>query len=161
MSEARKKQRGGRNGSQPVFTREIDEEICRRLATGESLNSICRTQGFPSAPAVKKWVAEDRAGFGTRYALARETGYEVLADEVIALSDDTSYVYESTASAIVQQRRLAVDSRKWLLSKVLPKIYGDRVEVTGDPDAPILHRIELVPVAPKVIEPKVIEHEDE
>jgi hypothetical protein len=46
----------------------------------------------------------------------------------------------------VQHQRLRVDSRKWLLSKVLPKLYGDRVAVdhgggvainvtTGVPDA--------------------------
>jgi hypothetical protein len=49
-------------------------------------------------------------------------------------------------SAAVQHQRLRVDSRKWLLSKIVPKIYGDRVALdhaggvaitvlTGVPDA--------------------------
>ena len=50
----------------------------------------------------------------------------------------------------VQQSRLRVDSRKWLLSKQLPKKYGDKItqEITGDASAPLVTRIELVPVAP-------------
>jgi len=91
---------------------------------------------------------------------ARQLGYHKMADEIIELSDDTSYLDRTTASAIVQQRRLAVDSRRWLLSKVLPKVYGDRIEVSGDPEAPLVTRIELVPVAPIAIEARpVIEAE--
>ena len=43
------------------------------------------------------------------------------------------------------------DNRKWLLSKMLPKQFGDRVtqEIVGGGDQPLITRIELVPVAPK------------
>ena len=157
---APQRQRGGRGVA--LYTRHIEDQICERLAQGETLNAICRAPGMPTPQAVKLWVADDKPpGIASRYARARQLGYEVLADEVIELSDDRSFVGHPDAQAIVTAQRLSVDSRKWLLSKVLPRIYGDRVEVTGDPDAPIVHRIELVPVAPKVIAPKVIEHEDE
>ena len=33
--------------------------------------------------------------------------------------------------------RLMIDTRKWLLSKMLPKVYGDHVTVAGDPGQPI------------------------
>ena len=36
--------------------------------------------------------------------------------------------------------------------QVLPKIYGDKIEVTGDSDAPVVTRIELVPVMPRMID---------
>jgi hypothetical protein len=39
----------------------------------------------------------------------------------------------------VQRSRLRVDARKWLLSKLLPKQYGDRVEVTGKDGGPLEH----------------------
>lgn len=157
-----KRQRGGRNGAEPVYSRQIDDEICRRLSLGESVNSICRTPGFPAPSVVKQWVVEDRGGIGARYARAREVGWETMADQLFEISDDRSFVGQPDASAIVQQQRLAVDTRKWFLSKVLPHRFGDRVEIVGNADAPIVHRIELVPVAPKVLEaPKVIEHEDD
>jgi hypothetical protein len=51
----------------------------------------------------------------------------------------------------VQQARLRVDTRKWILSRMLPRRFGDRVttEVTADPNAPLLTRIELVAVPPR------------
>ena len=52
-------------------------------------------------------------------------------------------------NARVQQARLMSDNRKWLLSKMLPKKYGDRVttEITGNDGGALITRIELVPVA--------------
>ena len=50
------------------------------------------------------------------------------------------------------------DGRKWLLGRLLPKQFGDRVtqEITGDPYAPIVSRFELVPVDPimRSVQPK-------
>ena len=34
--------------------------------------------------------------------------------------------------------RLRLDSRKWLMSKVAPKRWGDRTIHMGDPDAPLV-----------------------
>ena len=36
----------------------------------------------------------------------------------------------------IARSRLRVDARKWLLSKMLPKVYGDKVALGGDADAP-------------------------
>jgi hypothetical protein len=47
----------------------------------------------------------------------------------------------------VQRARLQVDTRKWLLSKLAPKKYGERLELTGDPDRPLaIQKIERVVV---------------
>jgi hypothetical protein len=46
----------------------------------------------------------------------------------------------------VRQRRLQVDTRKWILSK-MPRKFGDRIEIGGDPDAPLVTKIELVAVS--------------
>jgi hypothetical protein len=44
--------------------------------------------------------------------------------------------------AAVQKHKLQVDSRKWLLSKLAPKKYGDKLELSGDNENPLVHRIE-------------------
>ena len=129
-----KLQRGGRSGEH-VYSRAIEDEICRRLSEGESLSSICRTPGFPCATVVRKWVVQDRGGIGARYARAREAGWEALADQLFEISDDDSFLGQPDASAAAAQRRLAVDTRKWFLSKVLPHRFGDRVEVVGNAGA--------------------------
>jgi len=53
-------------------------------------------------------------------------------------------------NAAVQQRRLQIETRRWVLSKLLPKTYGDKVvaELVGDADRPVITRLELVPVSP-------------
>jgi hypothetical protein len=68
---------------------------------------------------------------------------EVLADEVLSLADDVANAENPVAVAAA---RLQVDSRKWLLSKLKPKQYGDRLELAGqvdiavDPGAVLLKR---------------------
>jgi len=102
-----------------------------------------------------------RQGFAVRYARARERGYQRLADELLELADaDCTGPDGKPDNALVQQRRLQVDTRKWLLSKLLPKQYGDRVtaEVVGDANVPLLTRIELVAVPPR--HPGVIIEQD-
>ena len=55
-----------------------------------------------------------------------------------------------------------MDTRKWFLSKMIPHRFGDRVEVIGNADAPLITKIELVAVAPRMIDtiPAAIEHDD-
>ncbi len=73
---------------------------------------------------------EDSLGFAERYKPARQLGYEVWADQVFDVGDEASPSSDSIAKA-----RLQVDSRKWLLAKAWPKIYGDRAAVAGTPRA--------------------------
>lgn len=155
--DAPKRNRGGRGGS--VYTRALADQICDRLAEGESLNEICRSPGMPTDQTVLNWVDEDRDGVARRYARARSRGFEKLASEVLSISDAPCEGPNGYAdNGLVQKQRLQVESRKWLLSKMLPKVYGDKVEISGDANAPLLTRIELVAVRPKQI---TIDHQDD
>jgi hypothetical protein len=88
---------------------------------------------------VRKWAADPSHPFSAKYARAREVGYLKMADEVIALSDGLEAGDSRFEPGVVQRHRLMVDSRKWILSKALPKIYGDRIsaEVTGADGGPV------------------------
>src|SRR3954451_5980053 len=116
----------GRRPSTP-YTRELMDEICRRLTEGESLLKICRSPGMPTEGGVRLWVREDRDGCRTRYTEARAVGYERLADELLEISDDTKHDWMQRDGQrvpdhdLVARSRLRVDTRKWLLSKILPK----------------------------------------
>jgi len=146
------------------YTEAIAEEICDRIASGESLMSICRSPHMPTDNLVRFWVVNDAAdkqgtgkGFAARFMRARELGLDRMAEEVIEIGDaDYRGPDGLVDNAAIQQARLRSDNRRWLLSKALPKKYGDRVtaEITGDANAPLLQRIELVAVAPKVIDAK-------
>lgn len=122
-----------------IRTPELAAEICKRLAEGRlSLRKICLALGV-SESGVRKWALEDAEGFGAQYAHARHLGYLVMADDVLETADTpvegvtTKWSplngLEETKGDMFNHRRLQVDTRKWLLSKVLPKIYGDKIAV--------------------------------
>jgi terminase small subunit-like protein len=100
-------------------TEELEETILEQLREGKPLKSICKAPGMPRESTVRTWASED-GPFAERYQRARQLGYEKMADELVAISDQTGDP---------QRDRLRVDTRKWLLSKALSKIYGDRLEV--------------------------------
>lgn len=127
------------------YTPELGAEICERLADGESLEAICSDAHMPSEAAVRSWSLDPEHPICERYAAARRVGYMRMADEILAIADDTE------RDAV--QARLAVDTRKWLLCKCLPKVFGDKIvqEHTGKDGAAIQQvvRIERVIVDPK------------
>jgi len=99
------------------------EDILKRLREGETLTGICRSPGYPTAGAVRYWVAQSDA-LHSAYARARELGYQGMADQLLDIADNSS---KETWSR--DQMRLT--TRQWLLSKALPRMYGDRVQVSG------------------------------
>lgn len=104
-------------------------EILARLRAGETLRAICRDPDMPAESRVRDWVAEDPA-WAAQYVMAREIGYMAMADEIIEIADRGSDCW--------QRDRLRVDTRKWLLSKALPKIYGDRLEIRAERERPAI-----------------------
>ena len=137
-------------GRPTLYSEEIAAAICRELASGRTLKDICRAGGMPAEATVRLWAIEDREGFSARYAQAREIGYQSMADDLIEIADDGTNDWmerrgddggESYAinGEHVQRSKLRVDARKWLLSKALPKVYGDKItqEHSGPDGKPI------------------------
>ena len=118
-------------GRPTLYTPELAETICQRLAEGESLRHICKADDFPDHSTVTQWVVQDREGFSNQYARARQAQALLWADEIVSIADNKE------PTEIHQRSRLRVDTRKWLLSKVLPKVYGDKVLIGGDGGDPI------------------------
>lgn len=139
-----------------TYSHAIAEKICERLAGGESLNAICKDVGYPPAQTVRQWVVDDRHGFASRYARARDIGLDFLADEIIEIAN-TPEVGERveiteadgenpekkkiTQADMIEHRRLKVDARKWYLSKLAPKRYGDRTHVEIEDVTPLADRL--------------------
>ncbi len=124
-------------GRPPKLTAAMKGQICRRIAEGESLRSICRAKDMPDKSAVLRALGKDEK-FRTQYAAAREIQAEGYADEIIEIADksriekktkDVDGKKEVTTGDMVERSKLQVDARKWLLGKLLPKKYGDRLEV--------------------------------
>lgn len=132
-----------------MYSQAIADQVCELLADGLSLRKAVERAGTTHS-VILGWVKDNKA-FSDQYTRAREIGYQLLADEIIEISDDSrgdTWVdddgNERTDTERVARSKLRMDSRKWMLSKMLPKMYGDKVVHQGDPDAPVVHRIELV-----------------
>jgi len=113
--------------------------ICEQLAEGKSLRDICEPDDMPPEATVRAWALDDVNGFAAQYARARSLGYDRLAEDILRIADTpltgTKTVSKATGLEItegdmIEHRRLQVDTRKWMLSKMLPKRYGDKVEAT-------------------------------
>lgn len=91
---------------------------------------------MPNESTVRDWATTDVDGFGARYVRAREVGYLAMADELLEIADDSSgdmTVDENGKarmdSEFAARSRLRVDTRKWFLAKMLPKVFGDRIDM--------------------------------
>lgn len=110
------------------FSQAIADEVCERIATGESLRKVCDSPHMPSASTICKWLGQN-AEFQKQYAHAREIQADSFADEIVEISDD---VTEDANS-----RRVRVDSRKWIAAKLRPKRYGDKLDVEHSGDVTV------------------------
>ena len=130
------------------LTAEVKEDILLRLANGESLRSACKHHDIRHSAWL--WAVQGDAELADQYARAKEIGLDAMAEEILEISDDGSNDWmertgkdgESVGWALngehVQRSKLRVDARKWLLSKMAPRKYGDRVqqEISGG-DKPV------------------------
>lgn len=132
-------------GGQTKYSEAIATVVLARLARGETLRAICRDDDMPPESTVREWALDDREGFAARYARARHLGAYAMADELLEIADDGTNDWMDRAnrngevervldSEHVQRSRLRADTRKWLLSKIVPKEFSDRHMIGGDPD---------------------------
>lgn len=101
-------------------------KVIDEMITGVSVKSLCRKYELDTGSFWK--FLSKHEDISHHYARNRPIQMSVMADELLDLTDeiigkDTDGKY---SPALVQHRRLQVDTRKWLLSKVLPKIYADK-----------------------------------
>src|SRR6185503_4878777 len=73
-----------KRGRPSKFSKAIADEICRRLADGESLRTICAEDAMPDKDTVRRWLRDEvSADFHAQYARAREEQADSLAEEAI------------------------------------------------------------------------------
>lgn len=138
-------------GRPSKYSAALAQEICGLLAEGQSLAEICRRDDMPSESMVYRWLAADLE-FRERYARARESQADRYADEIIEIADDGTNDWmerrqgEETITIVdhehIQRSKLRVDARKWLMAKMSPKKYGDRMTHAGDAENPVHYRID-------------------
>lgn len=140
-------------GRPTTFRQEIADTLCEAVSSGKSMRAACREIGIDNT-MVFRWIDKNEA-FGKQYAKAMAVRAELLAQEIVDIADEAeveaTYQGEEVkldlSSAAVARNRLRVDARKWVASKLLPKRYGDKVQIGGAEDLP--------PVVPALDEKEV------
>ena len=124
----------------------VSQLVLDGMRSGLSAFKACQAAGVPQS-TFSRWVDDD-VTLAENYARAREDLIERMATEIMEISDqDVGVAVDGKKDwAAVQKHRLQVDTRKWLLSKLAPKKFGDKIEVSGDPANPLVQRIERVVV---------------
>ena len=125
-------------GRPSKYTDVLAATICERIANGESLRHICEAEDMPSRSAVLRWLAVNEQ-FRDQYARAREAQADFWADEILDIADDGQNdwmeIRNREGEAVgwrengeaINRSKLRVDARKWLMSKLAPKKYSDRL----------------------------------
>jgi hypothetical protein len=87
---------------------------------------------MPNKATVFRWLGLHKS-FRDQYARAREAQADALADEILDIADDglnDSYEDEDgnrrTDYDVIARSKLRVDARKWIASKLKPRVYGDK-----------------------------------
>ena len=117
-------------GRPTKYTEKLGKEICSLIAEGKSVRSICSGDDMPVAKTIYNWLLDkDKETFLHQYETARNVQAETMFEELISIADATQ--------GEVMRDRLRVDTRKWFLSKVLPKKFGDKQILAGPDDGPL------------------------
>lgn len=124
----------GEMGRPTIYTKDLANLICERLALGQSLRTVCKETNMPAMSTVFRWMFdEDKKDFREHYEEAKVQATEALAEEILDISDESSTIIrgdDKSDGARVQANRLRVDTRKWIMAKMKPKKYGDKIDMT-------------------------------
>ena len=114
------------------------ERIIEHIEEGNSLRSALDMHDMPSSQTFYIWLNED-ADKSKRYARACEERATLIFEEILDIADEShsdKKVLEDGREVVdgevVQRSRLRIDARKWMLSKMNPKKYGDKLDMTTD-----------------------------
>jgi hypothetical protein len=121
-------------GRPTKYTPKLAKKICERIAKGETVRSICKDEAMPSTVTVYNWLLDEgKKEFLNQYEAAKNIQAELMFEELLEIADESSEVIvgdDKSDGARVQANRLRVDTRKWYLSKVLPKKFGEKLDMT-------------------------------
>lgn len=125
------------------FDEDKINKVLEIIATShKGIHKACKQVGI-SINTMYAWIDASTEN-ENRYARAREAQADLLVEETIEISDDSSRDTFVTDKGIEAEDRewtnrskLRVDTRKWLAAKLRPKKYGDKIEVDAKIDATV------------------------
>ena len=106
------------------LTTELTDQICQELMNGQPLTRICSKKELPSLATINRWIAK-HPSFAKQITNARRVGTQYYLDKMIEELETMS----AKDVGIVREK---LHHYRWLASKLLPSLYGDKQEVVQD-----------------------------
>ena len=125
-----------KTGRPTIYSIEIAMEICDTISSStKGIKRLClENENWPCPDTIFRWRKSNK-DFSDQYAHAKQLQIEALVDEILEIADNSidDYVDSAEGKMIIdhehiQRAKLRIDTRKWLASKLVPKIYGDRMQ---------------------------------
>lgn len=117
-------------GRPEIYIDALAEKVLGLIAGGEeeprSLHEICKGDWAPGFTTIFKWLKENKE-FANKYARARESQADWYFDVIDKIARDCPAITDCVSKA-----RLEIDTLKWKLSKMIPKKYGDKLDVAHE-----------------------------
>ena len=106
------------------LTSQITDKICEQLMTGKPLTRICESKDLPSLATVNRYINKN-SSFAKQILQARRVGCQYYLDKMVEELETMS----AKDVGIVREK---LQHYRWLSSKLLPSLYGDKQEVIQD-----------------------------
>ncbi|KTD62404.1 hypothetical protein [Legionella shakespearei] len=129
-----------KKGRPTKYNDTLANEICDTIASSsKGTKKLCLEHShWPCQDTLFTWL-KAYPEFSEQYAQAKICQIELLVDEILEISDDESqdqYVNELGAlvpnPSAINRARLKVDVRKWLACKLVPRVYGNKIDIESD-----------------------------
>lgn len=135
----------------PIYTPELAQRVLEALARTGSLRAVCREIGI-GRDTVIGWVVDDRDGFASAYARAKDIGLDDLVDETLEISDAPPPLTAqgATDSGAVAHSKLRIETRRWLAERMAPRRYGLKQDLalTGPGGGPVQTQVVIATGVP-------------
>ena len=125
------------------LTSELTDQICQELMIGQHLTKICSRKELPSLATINRWITK-HPSFAKQITNARRVGCQYYLDKMIEELETMS----AKDVGIVREK---LHHYRWLSSKLLPNLYGDKQEVIQDTKITIKWEQD-----PKIVEGQVV-----
>ena len=116
------------------YQQELADKICSIVATHtESLEELVKMYDLPPVRTIYDWLYRNDA-FSHNYAKAKQIQASRMIEELDKIAKEKSYYVDADGNQRVDpgftaSQRLIADTRKFIASKLIPKVYGDKQQI--------------------------------
>lgn len=136
------------------YSKKLFTQICDRIISGDSLLKICKDEGYPDRVTFYHWL-EKYPDLITTYTRATEARADYMAESMLDVIDNAASTRDE-----IERAKVKIETLKWHASKLKPKKYGDKLDVTSGGERiehPIYGGLSVSKKERKVIDAEVVE----